>query len=158
MPETNLPRLNNKVKSKTMNRAEHKWMLLGQLIGVLISITYCVASAANECDKNFSDHMSEVQCINQVNKKLDGELNAAYQAALATRPEKDDWDLRKNRQQLRKSQRAWLKFKDENCTLIGGLEGGNNLSVSEFDSQCEMKEITERINFLKRISHGEFGG
>lgn len=40
--------------------------------------------------------------------------------------------------------------------LIGGLEGGNNLSVSEFDSQCEVKEITERINFLKRISNGEF--
>ncbi len=114
--------------------------------------------AASECGNKNTDHMSEVQCINQENKKLDDELNSVYKAAVAARPEKDQWDSRKDSEQLRKSQRAWLKFKEENCTLIGGLEGGSNLSVSEFDSQCVREETIARIKFLRRVVNGEFGG
>lgn len=91
--------------------------------------------------------MSEVQCINQANKKLDDELNTAYKTALAVRPKKDQWDGRRDCEQPRKSQRAWLKCKEENCTLIGGLEGGSNLSVSECDSQCEKKRPLSASNF-----------
>ena len=128
------------------------------LASFLILIMPGYSFAASECDSKFPDHMSEVQCINQESKKLDDELNSAYKAALAARPEKDQWDSRKNSEQLRKSQRAWLKFKEENCTLIGGLEGGSNLWVSEFDSQCVKDETVARTRFLRRIANGEFGG
>ncbi|MYM93996.1 lysozyme inhibitor LprI family protein [Duganella vulcania] len=124
----------------------------------LTSLVPGFSFGADECDKSFPDHMSEVQCINQLNKKLDDELNIAYKAALVVRPEKDQWDIRKNSEQLRKSQRAWLKFKEENCALIGGLEGGSNLSVSEFDSRCLQEETIARTKFLRRIANGEFGG
>jgi uncharacterized protein YecT (DUF1311 family) len=128
------------------------------LIGSLMLILPRFSFAADDCGKKFPDHISEVQCINQVNKKLDDELNSVYKEALAARPEKDQWDGRKDSEQLRKSQRAWLKFKEENCTLIGGLEGGSNLSVSEFDSQCTKEETIARIKFLRRVANGEFGG
>ena len=127
-------------------------------IALLISLSSCIASAADECAKAFPDHMSEVQCITQESKRLDEELNTAYQAALAARPEINEWDNRKNKEQLRKSQRAWLKFKEENCTLIGGLEGGSNLWVTQFIAQCENEEIVNRVKFLQRVAAGQFGG
>lgn len=116
------------------------------------------ALANDECDRAFPDHISEVQCITQANKKLDGQLNQAYQAALGARPKQDQWDMRKNQEQLRKSQRAWLKFREENCALVGGLEGGSNLSVTQFISSCESEETKSRIKFLIRVAKGEFGG
>jgi uncharacterized protein YecT (DUF1311 family) len=113
--------------------------------------------AATPCGKA-PDHLSQVQCEAEQNKRLDDELNAAYKAALSKLPEQDPWDARKGKEQLRKSQRAWLKFKDENCSLVGGLEGGSNLAVSEFSNQCVAGELAERIKFLRRVADGGFGG
>lgn len=115
------------------------------------------AYAAGPCDQA-QDHLSQVQCVADRNKKLDDELNAVYQAALAKLPDQDQWDDRKGKEQLRKSQRAWLKFKDDNCALVGGLEGGSNLAVSEFANQCVAGELAERIKFLRRVADGGFGG
>jgi uncharacterized protein YecT (DUF1311 family) len=66
-------------------------------------------------------------------------------------PEKHDTDIRKERGQLRRSQDAWLMFVTENCTLIGGLNGGNNISVTHHSLLCEKKEIESRIKFLRDI-------
>jgi len=142
----------------TLNSRSRRLCISVLCLSVLCLLTPKLAVAAGECDKNFPEHISEVQCINQLNKKLDDELNQAYQAALAKRPEKDAWDSRKEREQLRKSQRAWLKLREENCTLIGGLEGGNNLWVSEFISHCVQEETIARTKFLRRIANDEFGG
>lgn len=64
-------------------------------------------------------------------------------------------DVRKEREQLRKSQRAWLKFKDDNCALVGGLEGGSNPNVTFSGMICMENELKQRIQFLKRIADGE---
>ncbi|MYM41461.1 lysozyme inhibitor LprI family protein [Duganella qianjiadongensis] len=141
-----------------LNSPSRKLCISVLAFSILYPLTLKLAVAAGECDKSFPDHISEVQCINQLNKKLDEELNQAYQAALAKRPEKDAWDSRKEREQLRKSQRAWLKLKEENCTLIGGLQGGNNLWVSEFIAQCVQEETIARTKFLRRIANDAFGG
>lgn len=111
--------------------------------------------AAEPCGQ---DHLSQVQCGAEQNQRLDAELNAAYQAALARLPDQDQWDIRKGKEQLRKSQRAWLKFKDENCALEGGLAGGSNLAVSEFANLCAARELAARIKFLRRVADGGFGG
>lgn len=116
----------------------------------------CKASASNECD--VEDRSEHARCLVELNKRLDGELNAAYKLALATRPEQDQTDIRRNKEQLRKSQRAWLKFKDDNCNLMGGLQGGNNYWVSEFAMQCDLVETAERTKFLRRVANGEFSG
>lgn len=126
-------------------------------VGFIVAIHPC-AFAASDCDKTYPDHMSEVQCITQANKQLDDQLNQAYQAALKARPVQDQWDTRKNQEQLRKSQRAWLKYREENCTLVGGLQGGNNLWVTQFAATCVSEETKSRITFLTRVAKGEFGG
>lgn len=133
-------------------------LLKVSLFAGFLVVTQPYAFAATDCDKAFPDHMPDVQCITEANKKLDDQLNQSYQAALKTLPVQDQWDTRKNQEQLRKSQRAWLKYRDENCTLIGGLQGGSNLWVTQFAATCESAETKLRIKFLTRVAKGEFGG
>jgi uncharacterized protein YecT (DUF1311 family) len=96
-------------------------------------------------------NLADVQCLGRYLQWLDGELNRAYGEALSKLPTSDPNDGRRSREQLRKSQRAWLKFKSENCTLEGALEGGSNLWVTHFAAVCEEREIKERIHFLRSI-------
>jgi uncharacterized protein YecT (DUF1311 family) len=97
-------------------------------------------------------NLQEVQCIGAYLERLDKELNRVYQLALQKMPVTSDLDTRKSREQLRKSQRAWLQFKQENCVLRGGLEGGSNLWVTHFAALCEESEVRARIKFLKQIA------
>jgi uncharacterized protein YecT (DUF1311 family) len=95
--------------------------------------------------------LADVQCLARYQQWLDRELNQAYAKALSKMPVSDPTDARKSREQLRKSQRAWLKYKTENCTLQGALEGGSNLWVTNFAAMCEERETKERIRFLGSI-------
>jgi uncharacterized protein YecT (DUF1311 family) len=96
-------------------------------------------------------HLADVQCLGRYLQWLDREINAAYVKAVAKLPVQDSTDDRRGREQLRKSQRAWLQYKRENCTLIGGLEGGSNLAVAQEAAMCEEREIKSRIKFLRSI-------
>ncbi len=126
---------------------------LSALVLILIACT-SGAHAKDPCDG--TDHLSEVQCTAVDVRRLNVELDEVHEKALESRPEQDDWESRKTRDQLRKSQAAWLQYKEENCVLVGGLEGGSNLWVSDFAQQCDKQEIENRIDFLKRVANGEF--
>ena len=127
------------------------------LLAALIPLSL-FAQARPETACEGADHISQVRCLGLQIDRLNTELDSAYRQALNARPEKDGSDSRKDRDQLQKSQLVWLKYKDENCALIGGLEGGSNLWVTDFTAQCEKDEIQKRIEFLKRVANGEFGG
>lgn len=92
--------------------------------------------------------MLMLHCKGRDLEALGKRLNRVFQRALKTLPEKDGQDSRKEQEQLRKSQRAWLQYKSENCALVGGLEGGGNQWVSYFGALCEEKMLVERIKFL----------
>ncbi len=79
--------------------------------------------------------------------------SVSYQSALAALPETDEQDNRKQRSQLVKSQLAWKEFTDANCALVGGLEGGDNIWVTEYATRCTAEATTERIEFLKSIAN-----
>jgi uncharacterized protein YecT (DUF1311 family) len=97
-------------------------------------------------------HLADVQCLGRYLRWLDGEMNSAYALALTKLPIQDSTDDRRSREQLRKSQRAWLRYKAENCALAGSLEGGSNLWVTHFAGLCEERETKDRIKFLGSIS------
>jgi len=123
-----------------------------QLISVFLFIAFGVGSAIASDDCSEGDQLSQVQCLSLQIQLLDKNLNTTYRRALDMLPEKNGSDTRKEREQLRRSQRAWLKFKNENCALVGGLRGGSNLSISHFAALCEKQAIEERINFLEQIA------
>lgn len=97
-------------------------------------------------------NLENVQCLSSYLRWLDGELNKVYRLALNALPEKDPNDERRERTQLRKSQRAWLQYKTENCALVGGMEGSSNLWVTHFAALCEEQALRERIKFLNSIA------
>lgn len=94
-----------------------------------------------------------MMCQGKRLQNLDNELNRVYKLALEVLPDKDESDNRKSKEQLRKSQRAWLTYLHEECTLEGGLEGGSNSWVTTFANDCEEKELKSRIEFLKSITN-----
>jgi len=123
-------------------------------IAVLVAASFTASSQDVDCD---GSHIAAMACQGKRLKDLDAELNRVYKLALDAMPEEDKQDIRKNREQLRKSQRAWLTFLHENCALEGGLQGGSNSWVSTFAGDCEEKELTNRIIFLKSVAAGTFG-
>jgi uncharacterized protein YecT (DUF1311 family) len=133
------------------------WARLGGIILTAILLV-CTAHAEDVTCDNGGAHVDEDRCLGERLKKLDGELNRVYKLALAAMPEHDPQDSRKEREQLRKSQRAWLTFLDEDCALKGAMEGGSNAWVSTFSGLCKEKEIENRIAFLKSIADHSHGG
>jgi len=110
-----------------------------------------IASAdTTACDTG--SHVDDMACQAEHLKTLDAELNRVYQQALAALPQNNAQDIRKGREQLRESQRAWLAYLHANCAFIGGQQGGSNSYVSSFAADCEQKEMTSRITFLKSIT------
>ncbi len=106
-----------------------------------------------ECE--VEPNLPGVQCFAKSRKAQDRRLNAAYKAALAVLPQNDPTDSRRNKAQLVKAERAWLKFREEHCPVVGAQEGGSNMSIT-FNSQlCESNLTDERIKFLKSVAENK---
>jgi uncharacterized protein YecT (DUF1311 family) len=128
-----------------------------QILAVLAFAALSFSAFAQDPDCAGS-HFEQMQCQGKRLKSLDDELNRVYQLALDAMPAKNALDIRKGREQLRRSQRAWLTYFHEDCTLIGGLRGGSDSWVTTFASDCEEKALADRIAFLQAIADGKFGG
>lgn len=89
-------------------------------------------------------------CLGSQLKTLEVELNRTYQKALKALPESAD-NRYQGQAQLRRSQRAWLTYRSEQCALEGGMEGGGDLWVKLFTAECQVKETEARIQFLKQV-------
>ena len=112
------------------------------------------APSQYECGTN-PGSVSENDCIDRRLRVLDIELTKAYQTALAYLPKQSDIDLRKERNQLRRSQLAWLKYKNENCDLVGGLDGDMAQTITFNALLCREHEVNERIRFLRKIANAD---
>lgn len=121
---------------------------------MLSSVTPAIAQG--ECVAESVGLHAPLNCIKAEIAALDKELNRVYPLALSKLPKEPHYDYRKGQLQLRKSQRAWLQFKTENCALVGGQEGGQDNSwVTFFVLECERDALKERIGYLKSIGPSE---
>lgn len=93
----------------------------------------------------------QVQCDSEKLNTLNAQLTKVYQSALLRRPVTYEWDDRKTRGQLVKSQAAWSAYVEANCVYVGGVEGGNGNWVSAFSLECQIDETKKRIAFLKAV-------
>ncbi|MGL4768355.1 MAG: lysozyme inhibitor LprI family protein [Formosimonas sp.] len=108
-------------------------------------------AAVKHCYKRNSGAMAQTQCLGETIENLEKKMDKAYQKALNVLPEHSEEDARKSRGQLQASQTAWVAYKNANCSLIGGFEGGNNLWVTHFSALCEVEEVLKRTRFLLEI-------
>ena len=81
-------------------------------------------------------------------KSLEKDLDSGYQEALGKLPVTSKWDTRETKGQLEKAQRAWRVYRDENCSYVGGLQGGSSKWVTTFADDCAIEETEKRIDFL----------
>ncbi len=121
------------------------------LTALSIACMPCAASAVEAApSKQFSTCIdkaggvtsSMLACIGTENKLQHGRLNKAYQALSAS--------LQPARKTLLlEAQRAWIKFRDTNCSFYGDPDGGSMARVSGQD--CVMRATTERARELESL-------
>lgn len=84
-----------------------------------------------------------IDCIATENQRQDKRLNKAYKALMS--------DLSAERKkQLLEAQRAWLKFRDTNCSFYLDPDGGSMARVSAND--CVMTMTANRAKELENLS------
>ena len=140
----------NKTRTDPAARSLEMEFMKFLLLTVLLSSSIAIADE-NTCMSKAQSHVEQDQCQAAQLDRLDNALNAIYPAALSALPN-DDVDSRKNQEQLRKSQRAWLAYVQENCTLEGALEGGSGAWVSTFSVACKIEAFRKRIAYLTKIA------
>jgi uncharacterized protein YecT (DUF1311 family) len=122
-------------------------------VGVILLAWLIVAPAAHADENNCASGAGNdaAQCEANLLKSLNRQLDRAYNAALLRRPVTSNWDQRKTRAQLAKSQKAWKAYVEANCEYQGGVDGGESNWVTVFSLDCQIDETRKRISFLRAV-------
>ena len=111
--------------------------LLAALIFVYVPYTASAAEAGSSkqfstcMDKSGGITSSMIECIVTEEKLQDARLNKAYKALSADLPPA-------RKKQLLEAQRAWIKFRDANCSFYNDPDGGSMARVGAND--CLMRQ------------------
>ncbi len=97
----------------------------------------CVASAAAQ---TATRAMSG--CIGDEVRRHDVRLNRAYQAALGR------LEFPRQKEALRRAQRAWIAFRDADCNSYSDADWGPSSGVDE--NACLLRRTAERADELER--------
>ncbi|NWB28424.1 lysozyme inhibitor LprI family protein [Pseudomonas gingeri] len=120
----------------------------------LVGVGCCLSAAADENACSSSSSLGVAQCSAEKLKQLEEQLDSSYTAALEKLPDTSRWDVRKTKGQLIKAQAAWKSYRDENCSYMGGLQGGDNIMVTQFSDDCALDETRKRIEFFRDLPKG----
>lgn len=99
--------------------------------------------AINICEKERNqDTVTAGECYKNEFKKSDKKLNTLYQSYYKSLSSKDQ-------NTLKKAQRGWLQYKENDCKLISNAyEGGSWQGI--VNTQCQIDKINQRnIELLK---------
>lgn len=86
---------------------------------------------------------------NERRSEADKQLNATYQRILKNLP-KDEPD-NYPRRTLIAAQRTWIKYRDDQCALVGEVSGGVRMWKSAYSSVCEADMTEARTKELKEL-------
>jgi uncharacterized protein YecT (DUF1311 family) len=83
-------------------------------------------------------------CIDVEIKKQDKRLNTAYQNLMKSL-------TNKRKEELKKTQQLWIKYRDANCDFYRDPDGGTMASI--FGANCIMDMTTQRAKELEDFSN-----
>jgi uncharacterized protein YecT (DUF1311 family) len=86
-------------------------------------------------------------CMNETLKKYDDEMNAVYKSLSSALVDA---------KMLRDSQRAWLKFRDLECTLRSSGMDENGSGTQFVVNSCKLDLTIKRIKDLKHLDAGSY--
>lgn len=102
----------------------------------------CVASKAAQ-----GSDVEMGECLVAEERRQDARLNAAYRAAMA------GLDFSRQKDALRKAQKAWLAFRDASCASVADADWG---PASNLDSErCRLRRTAERADELESHPYAE---
>lgn len=91
-------------------------------------------------DKSGGRTMDMIECITAETQRQDARLNSAYKTVMA--------ELASGRKkQLLEAQRAWIKFRDTNCSFYDDPDGGTLARVNA--NGCMLTATAERARELE---------
>ena len=118
-------------------------------LGMFVSLLACwgtAFSAPIECKGPPGSTRLEACYINKDYIEKDKELNEAYQSL---KSKLEGWDDPEIIEQLIKTQRVWIKFRDENCELSQMINGGlSSISFLRCRSELTRVRLMELKNSL----------
>jgi uncharacterized protein YecT (DUF1311 family) len=131
-----------------MNSATHVTILV--VIGLLLS-TLPLAAADSDMSQEYSGCMDKsngntaemTDCIAAETKRQDARLNENYKRLVSKLSAK-----RKNT--LQGAQRAWVKFRDANCSFYSDPDGGSAALLDGRD--CLLQATANRATELKNLT------
>lgn len=92
--------------------------------------------------KSSATTMDMIECITAETERQDARLNKAYKAVMAElSPER--------KKQLLEAQRAWIKFRDANCSFYNDPDGGTLARVNAND--CILTSTSARVHELENF-------
>lgn len=124
------------------------------IVSILFVLSFAVApAAAGEPDYSpeYSQCMDDsggvtagmIDCIGQELERQDARLNKVYNEFMATLSAE-------RKEQLRAAQRAWLKFRDENCKFYYDPDGGSLARVAA--NVCVLSATAARADELAGLA------
>lgn len=125
------------------------------VLTLALSIAPAAPAAADEPDYSaeYSSCMDDsggvtadmIDCIGQELERQDARLNKVYNEFMAAL-------TAERKEQLRSAQRAWLKFRDENCKFYDDPDGGSIARVSA--NVCVLSATAARADELAGLAEG----
>ncbi|TPI33612.1 lysozyme inhibitor LprI family protein [Mesorhizobium sp. B3-2-1] len=115
----------------------------------LVVLAASAAARAQECDRSDDGQQMMNICAGEDYQAADARLNKAYQDLIGS----DDADGRKL---LQAAQRAWIAFRDAECTHSTAASQGGSIHAMEV-SQCLTRLTNARIKQLAASAHCEEG-
>ncbi|MBZ9796265.1 lysozyme inhibitor LprI family protein [Mesorhizobium sp. ES1-4] len=121
-------------------------LFLSACLAVLVANA---AARAQECDRSDDSQQMMNICAGEDYQAADARLNKTYQGLISS----DDAD---ERRLLQAAQRAWIAFRDAECTHSTAASQGGSIHAMEV-SQCLTKLTNDRIKQLAASANCEEG-
>jgi uncharacterized protein YecT (DUF1311 family) len=120
-------------------------------LAIVVSSPQGVQAQGAYFSKQFTECMNKsggitsamVECISAETQRQDQYLNKSYKALMATLSSA-------RKEQLQEAQRAWIKFRDSNCSFYLDPNGGSMSRVSA--GECVMTMTASRANELVNLT------
>jgi uncharacterized protein YecT (DUF1311 family) len=118
----------------------------------LLLTTLAGTASALDCQHPNSTRES-IECASQAFAASDAKLNETYGRVLALFPGADEgrWYPASTREHLIASERAWIKYRDENCTAISWNYKSGSIR-DEMELGCRKELTDQRIKSLEQFS------
>lgn len=116
--------------------------------GFLLCATHATADPSLECSLTVSSQVETAACLGEVAESVNAAMDAALKFATDSAAELDEITGRDTAvSALDASQKAWLTFRDTECTYAGALFGGGSGTGIAIQS-CQIELTRARTSAL----------